>query len=45
MKIQEVGQQGMDWIDLAQDRAGLRGLVNAVTNFRVYENTGNFLTG
>jgi hypothetical protein len=23
----------------------LRGLVNAVTNFRVYENTGNFLTG
>ena len=30
--LQEVGCRGMDWIDLAQDRA----LVNAVMSLRVY---------
>jgi len=33
MDIQEVGWgYGIDWIDLAQDRESLRGLVNAVIN-------------
>jgi hypothetical protein len=27
--------EGMDWIDLAQDRNGWRSLVNAVMNLRV----------
>ena len=30
-----VGCEGMDWIDLAQDSDGWRGLVNAVMNLRV----------
>jgi hypothetical protein len=34
MDIQEVGL-GMDWIEVAQDRAGGRALVNAVMNLRV----------
>jgi len=31
--LQEVGSEGMDWIDLAQDR--WRALVNGVMNLRV----------
>ena len=33
--IQEVGCEGMDWIDLAQDRDRQRALVNGVMNLRV----------
>ena len=33
--LQEVGWDGMDWIDLAQDRDGWRTLVNTVMNLRV----------
>ena len=35
MYIHEVGGEGMDWIDLAQDRDRWRALVNAVMNLRV----------
>jgi hypothetical protein len=34
MNIQEVGCEGMDWTELAQDRDMWRTLVNAVMNLR-----------
>jgi hypothetical protein len=33
--LREIGWDGMDWIDLAQDRDHWRALVNTVMNFRV----------
>jgi hypothetical protein len=35
MDLREIGWDGMDWIDLAQDRDQWRALLNIVINFRV----------
>jgi hypothetical protein len=35
MGLQEVGWEGMDWIDLAEDRDSWWALVNAVMNPRI----------
>jgi hypothetical protein len=35
MDLREIGWDGMDWIDLAQDRDPWRALVNTVMNLRV----------
>jgi hypothetical protein len=35
MDLREIGWDGMDWIDLAQDRIQWRALVNMVMNLRV----------
>jgi hypothetical protein len=35
MDLREIGWDGMDWIDLAQNRDQWRALVNTVMNLRV----------
>jgi hypothetical protein len=36
--VRERGWDGMDWIDLSQDRDQWRALVNTVTNLQVPQN-------
>jgi hypothetical protein len=35
MDLREIVWDGMDWLDMAQDRDQLRALVNTVMNLRV----------
>jgi hypothetical protein len=35
MNLKEIGWNGMDWIDVAQDRDQWRAVVNTVMNLRV----------
>jgi hypothetical protein len=35
MGLRDIGMDGMDWIDLAQDRDQWRALMNTVINLRV----------
>jgi hypothetical protein len=42
MDLQGVELEIMDWTDLAQDRDRWQALVNAVMNFLVPYNAGNF---
>jgi hypothetical protein len=43
--LQEVGYEGMDWIEMAQDKERLRVLVNVVMILPIPESVGKFLTG
>ena len=43
MDLQEEACEGVDWIDVAQDRDTWRALVNAVMNLRVSIKCGEFL--
>jgi hypothetical protein len=43
MDLREIGWDGMDWIDLAQERNQWRTLVNTVMNLRVPQNVDKFL--
>jgi len=45
MALQEVGWEGIYWIDLAYNRDRWWALVNVVVNLRVAKNVGNLLTG
>jgi hypothetical protein len=44
MNLREIGWDGMDWIDLAQDRDQWRARVSTVMNLRVPLNAGKFLS-
>jgi hypothetical protein len=39
--LREIGWDGMDWIDLAQDRDRWRPLVNTVMNLRFHKMLGS----
>jgi hypothetical protein len=41
MDLREIGWDGVDWVDLAQDRDHGRALVNTVMNLRVPKMLGS----
>jgi hypothetical protein len=43
MDLQEVRSEGVDWIDMAQDRDRWRAVVSAVMNLQVSIKRGEFL--
>jgi hypothetical protein len=45
MDLREIVWDGVDWIDMTQDRDQWRALVNTVFNLRVPQNAGKFLRG
>jgi hypothetical protein len=45
MDLREIGWDGVDWIDMAQDRDQWRALVNTVLNLWVPQNAGEFFRG
>jgi hypothetical protein len=45
MDLRERGWDGVDWIDMAQDRDCWRALVNTVMNLKFPKNAENFLSG
>jgi hypothetical protein len=45
MDLREIERDGVDCIDMAQDRDQWRALVNTVLNLRVPQNAGKFLSG
>jgi hypothetical protein len=45
MDLREIGWDGMDWIELAQDRDQWRALVNTAMNFGFLKIAENFLNG
>jgi hypothetical protein len=45
MDLREIGWDGVDWIDMAQDRDQWRDLMDTVLNLRVPQNAGKFLSG
>jgi hypothetical protein len=44
MYLREIGRDGVDWIDMAEDRDQWRALVNTVLNLRVPCNAGKFVS-
>jgi hypothetical protein len=42
MDLREIGWDGIDWIDLAQDMDQRRGVANTVMNLRVRQNVEKF---
>jgi hypothetical protein len=43
--LREIGWDGMNWIDEAQDRDQWRSLMNTAMNLGVPKNAGKFLSG
>jgi hypothetical protein len=44
MDLREIEWDGMEWIDLAQDRDQWRPLVNTIINILVPQNSGKLLS-